>query len=174
MVASPPCAERPASAALIGRLGAPQRRAAPGSSGAERKRSLAASEHLAGLGGQMMWCDPIRAVGCSFGADLALKSGCRPRPCSLLRVCRRGSRGAEARRLTGERWVDVNMLSMGCAPLPVRRWWWWRWWWWWGWRGRERDWMLKIYCVSHDSFACAILATTPLCILGDMVDLKMI
>lgn len=42
VIASPPCAVRPASAALIGRLpvGAPQRRAAPGSSGAERKRKL--------------------------------------------------------------------------------------------------------------------------------------
>ncbi len=57
MVASPTCAERPASAALIGRLGESElHSAAPlrDPSGAERKRSLAASEHRAGLGGQMM------------------------------------------------------------------------------------------------------------------------
>lgn len=84
MFACPPCGERPASAALIGRLeesSTAPRRAAPGSSGAERRRSLAASEYLAGLGGQMMWSNTGGRLQLRGG--LALKSGCRSRPCPL-------------------------------------------------------------------------------------------
>lgn len=95
---------------LVGCVRAPQRRAAPGSSGAERKRSLAASEYRAGLGGldDVMWS--YTGGRLQLRAEWHLKGGCRRGLLSSLCVCVCVVAGAEAQKPGGwpKRWVDVN------------------------------------------------------------------
>ena len=79
---------------------APQRRAAPGSSGAERTRSFGRQQRApsrAGRADDVMWSLYGRPAAATGG--LALKSGCRPRP--LLTTTVRVVAGAEAQKLGG-------------------------------------------------------------------------
>lgn len=104
---------------LAGCAWAPQRRASPGSSGAEKQRSFGRldREDQAGVEGRGLrrWSKFHRGSDRHFKAALVFNP-----------ARRRWRRDAEA--VSGSK----QMLSVGCAPLPVRR----------GW-----GWMPNMYCV---------------------------
>lgn len=158
------CVLRPASAPLIGRLG--ESSTAPCRFGdlwrIEKAQPGRHGEHRAGLGGQMMWCDRIRAARLQLRGGPALKSGCRARPWSSLCVA---SWKEEARRLTEERWVDVNRCSRWdalpsqCGGVCG------------GGGGGAGCWR---FTASHTAALLVLYkSTVPMCRLQNMVDLKM-